>query len=274
MKCWHYCSNSTFKKIIESHSLWLTDSTAMNDSTECKFIEETVNEYYKEKPKSQFEEIIKQNLSINFDKPRFLACFSMDCDLLSQWCKYADDGRGVAIGFDTEVLDLPDNLLLGGTSDHNLGFSRVIYDKKKQKNYVKNKLDEAEELYSDIQQNPENYVGPQLKVFNYITDLTALSMIFKHPAFAEENECRLIFSPRPTCKPDGYRDTKDRFSPYHIFPFVRQNQQGDLELRKDFVFEVKLGPRNMSKIDDIKNFLVINGYNDTVVNKSIIPYRG
>lgn len=34
----------------------------------------------------------------------YAACFSGESDLLSQWCEYADNGKGVAIGFNLKCL--------------------------------------------------------------------------------------------------------------------------------------------------------------------------
>lgn len=46
------------------------------------------------------------------DEHPYIACFSKEGDVLSQWRSYADDSRGVSIGFDLNKLIENSNLKL------------------------------------------------------------------------------------------------------------------------------------------------------------------
>ena len=54
----------------------------------------------------------------------FCVCFSESRDQLSQWRGYAQDGNGMAIGFDKGILEK-----LNQISEFHIAFGKVIYDK-------------------------------------------------------------------------------------------------------------------------------------------------
>lgn len=61
----------------------------------------------------------------------YVVCFSEKMDCLSQWRGYADDGKGISIGFCKKMLESLPKIM-----HHNLSFSKVIYDEKQQEKYV------------------------------------------------------------------------------------------------------------------------------------------
>ena len=66
----------------------------------------------------------------NFLMKTFCVCFSGSKDKLSQWRGYAQDGKGIAIGFDKELLEE-----LNQISEFHIAFEKVIYDNPQE--YVK-----------------------------------------------------------------------------------------------------------------------------------------
>lgn len=273
MICWHYCSNDSFAKIIQSHTLWLTDSSAMNDSTECKLMIDRINEYFDTTPETPRSKAMKQTLLLNCQGRRFLSCFSLEADLLSQWCRYADDGRGVAICFDFGKLHIPDKLLLGAMNDEQIGFSPVIYDPDEQRQIIKSLVSEHEQLCEDYIKYPEKYEHSSPDVMKCYQMLIGYSMVFKHPGFAEEKECRLIYAPWRGPAP-AYHSKGGSLSPHFVFPFAFKNEHGQPEQCDDVIIEIRLGPRNTSQAEDIQKFLTENGYTNVKITKSKIPYVG
>ena len=125
---YHYCSISTFLTIIKKKTLRLTNVLKSNDSLERKYaVEECENciidailkciqNYGTENidlghRRWDYEQCIRKSLTgaiQYYDERTIIAhamCFSKEPDLLSQWRGYADDGRGVAIGFDRQILE-------------------------------------------------------------------------------------------------------------------------------------------------------------------------
>ena len=105
---WHYCSNEAFLSIISSQEIWLGEITHSNDYMEGKWlIEEILRPALLNSGLADYQVI--QVLGRIYDmKGRYNAfafCLSEKSDVLSQWRGYADDGRGVAIGFNKKYLE-------------------------------------------------------------------------------------------------------------------------------------------------------------------------
>lgn len=148
---YHYCSLESFYLIIRNKTLRLSDITKSNDSMELMLPKddivyiledayENVETQYLKKfmTVEEFRKHVKDNMNNYFnDKLRnsifFVMCFSgtQSGDLLSQWRGYADDGRGVAIGFDVDTLRE-----IISDSEASV-FSMINYNDKGQRHIVK-----------------------------------------------------------------------------------------------------------------------------------------
>lgn len=111
----HYCNVETFKSIINSKVLWLSDLTASNDTQEvtrtfCDLWGTVKNRLLQSDLNPDIVnpeiEILDQQykLEIQIDKP-YGCCFCKDSDLLQQWLEYGDKTRGVVLGFDFDWFD-------------------------------------------------------------------------------------------------------------------------------------------------------------------------
>lgn len=125
---YHYCSNEKAYNILKGKTIRLSDITKSNDSLEMnilfpEFFDELLNIYndvnrfdsrfcYNGKidsiawryfVKDLEKEITKLIQSGNIST--YVACFSEEGDLLSQWRGYADNAQGVALGFDFSMLE-------------------------------------------------------------------------------------------------------------------------------------------------------------------------
>ena len=115
-------SINILESILKNHSIRLNDIQESNDTTELKLIYSIIKtvfyeEYEKDKPlylekyfnKQQFEDFYIQNTKYinqieNVIHTQYASCFSRYGDLLSQWRGYADDGKGLSIGFSTKYF--------------------------------------------------------------------------------------------------------------------------------------------------------------------------
>ena len=255
MMLYHYCSNETFKAIIESGNIWLSDISKSNDSTEL------ISEILKQKAKlssSQTKELDQANSLIEaHDAFIYWAfCMSEEGDLLSQWRGYGDDGRGFSIGFDEGILKESIGKIY---SCVDLSFDKMIYD------------------------------GDSVVDFNSSEDCLKLlveSCIYKNCAFSEEREHRIYaFNPKidffsqkmseqlEYCKDDGDGCLKIGFNAN-----MTSHIELPLSLLGNPIREIIIGPKNKCTEVDVKEFLVSSGNigelkDKTIkVKKSTIPY--
>ena len=129
---YHYCSLETFMNIAENKTIWLSHSRNTNDKTECLYALQNIVSVLKkynstEKNDELINEIIRETESIA-DFP-YIFCCSKDKDLLSQWSKYGDNGKGIAIGFDINCIPHI-NMLGEGNFTNNLIIDEVNYNMK------------------------------------------------------------------------------------------------------------------------------------------------
>ncbi|SEW34437.1 Protein of unknown function [Ruminococcaceae bacterium KH2T8] len=285
---YHYCKFSTFEQIIKNKTIRLQDITKSNDSSEILWALRQIREFYKEcdgyKPgDTQLDLYVQKCLDSlfyqndtnddNFIK-FFVACFSFQKDMLSQWRGYADDGQGVAIGFDKGLLmknECCGYKLLG------LRSGSVIYDESEQYNFIKNNLEwfyECEGKMSDIDKKNITFNDETREAF---FKLLLDAVFIKNPFFSEEKEWRVAMY--GIDYPVSY---KGKLQVNEIFPkdfqfgnsFTDKGliQYCDVSFDPSVIKEVVLGPKNMSSIGDVRNYLIINGI-DAQVKKSVGTYR-
>ncbi|QBR01827.1 DUF2971 domain-containing protein [Paraburkholderia pallida] len=107
---YHYCDPHAFLSIIESKALWLSNARKMFDPRVGDGIGSMLvnalagNQREPQAPNGAATELL---LALNVSRRElFTCCFSGNRDATTQWLNYADRGRGLAIGFDTGVLQL------------------------------------------------------------------------------------------------------------------------------------------------------------------------
>lgn len=270
---YHYTSLDNFLKIIESKQLYLFNAFNMNDNLEVNWINHLIDEEFK---KFQEPELFTKTIelyNLNNTTP-YLCCFSYDGDLLSQWRAYADDGCGIAIGFDETKLDVGRRIpVTGVTSDLSTGLFDCIYDEDAQKNLVYKTIES--QIISRNAYNNDN----ELSAINLSSSLRMFSLVMKNPAFLEEKEVRLIHLPlimvhtkTHEIKMAGnlsslcFMKTKNGISSY--FKYSLENIFND-----KLIPEIILGPKCNINMSDLDLFLVSNNLINTKIIKSRASYR-
>lgn len=105
---YHYCDINAFHSILTYKKIWLSAANNMNDYKEVSWF---VDKVYHELGKVVNDEnrgVINDfwnHSTINRPLP-YLCSFSTNGDMLSQWRAYANDGRGLSIGFNIEKLGI------------------------------------------------------------------------------------------------------------------------------------------------------------------------
>ena len=280
---YHYCSMETFKAILDSKSLWLSDSKFMNDKYEGRWIDKIVEEVIKElNDKYTAKQLLeyKKKYDALKNKNGYMCCFSKASDKLSQWRGYADDASGVAIGFSREAIRLTSNF------NFELALMDVLYDKEEHMRLVKESIEHTIVDKYDIKQDKE------------------LAYFYKNPSFYEEEEVRILYIPENDMKELIFADpleaeyyslmsnniskikyrkpkSRDNFFKKIIFnickficriekndekniPYFEYDLTGTMKgFSSDLIPEVIVGPKNRTDLEEIKELLRAQGLNNT-----------
>ena len=210
-------------------------------------------------------------------------CLSHEPDLLSQWRGYADDGTGLAIGFNRSYLEwLAEDRASTGPD---LELAEVKYKSDEHEVLVEPVFLRLRELLESDDQFVEDIPpsvpagSPEYKrleaLHGRLAVLTLLQAampslghvyLLKHRAFAEEREVRLLhrFGWLPT-QPCEYHARRGSIVQYRS----RELPPGPIES----ISKIVLGPKHTTPVSVVENFLSQFGFHGVEVIPSQAPYR-
>ncbi len=196
---YHYCSMEAFLGIVQSQFLRLTNIRFMNDSKEVSWIYELAKKVLWDKQfrcHSENEKRLCKRLMSHCDElflnesyfPGYYgSCFSKNGDSLSQWRAYADDGKGVAIGFSRQFLE-------SCVAPHRIKLQEVEYIDGTDLSGVTTDVETAFSKFNGI---TRSMTDDEINRVAYETftpwDLKAIFV--KNAAFNEEDEVRIFHLP-------------------------------------------------------------------------------
>jgi len=251
---YHYCSMEALLGIVQSRTIWMTNIFYLNDDEEHYHLRRMVLSLLEEEGEelSKWAERLTHYFDLLKEKVRpegitnvYCTCFSEDWDSLSQWRAYADDGRGVAIGFDREYFSQ-----LVAKMPNALEMANVTYDQEEQYRIV--------EAILGVQPNAGEIVvekGTDLpRLFaEFLAQATAAQISraaarCKTRAFREEREVRVIYhGPLPPEIAEDVGPLKVRASQGLLIPYHALRL--DPEAKPCPIREVAFGPRNMMHLN-------------------------
>lgn len=254
----HYTDINGLLGIIESGCVWATHVSRLNDSSEYLLGIKIVRDFVQRNMPRSSRPLIEKALSELKKVDTYIACYSTEHDLLSQWRAYSGSSVGYSMGFATgEMATLDDKLP---------PLEQVIY----QKNIAESTLGKLlKEIDDFLNKNTfgEVEVGYILGMLQ--ATLNNVACIIKHHKFEEESEFRHIYQPGATSLnlETNFRHGSFGLTPYVKIHFLKEKR---LPLKtvtigpcKDFVLE------NTS----LKALLSKYGYEDVEVLNSEIPLR-
>lgn len=273
---YHYCSVDSFLAILRSKKLWLSDSSQMNDSHEGVWGDRIVEEILAEKKRIGAiteKEYLDFVFGYSHNRPRpFIFCLSSAPDILSQWRAYADDGRGVSIGFDSAMFPRQQHLpMTNADPGMNIALWPVEYSLQGQKQAILKLLDNSE--FSGQFGSTDASINYQLLG----SHLTCLNPMLKNPAFEEEKEWRLIHTPQLRTNSSNSHSVfgsnyshNQRVSNGRIITYFEFPMPSNL---MTVIRDVWIGPRSLLTVGDVKLALGINGFGEISVHQSSATYR-
>ena len=291
---YHYTSAEGLRGIIENREIWLTNTAFVNDTSECRALQEEkrlfvegdfTNSYVKDKWKNFISDLKIENDNT------YIASFSCGDESLDQWRAYGH----FRIGFEVKKL-----------IRRSFNLYRCLYSKRQIKDWILKK-----EKVKEWQGDSLNDEWKRRAAFDLID---AASKKYKNKYFKNEKEVRIIsishsnsvlYSDSPAMfkedPPIHYRDHPAYKIPCPYVKFFIEEtagQENEQERKVEETFwqmkernlneeknkrrgllpitEILIGPMQHQKKAEIacKKFLSDTGYENVGVNVSSIPYRG
>ena len=211
----------------------------MNDYAEIIWFLDLIEKYANEKgcyrrivQKWGLIEDIMKRIMQEIEFP-YILCLSKENDVLSQWRSYADDGKGVAIGINVDVLLNYSKSLVGRD---------IIYETEKQMDLINqerinNCLNEIE---AEIFNNDEQVLYGKVK--KLVSFLLNNAMLCKNPAFKEENEYRIACLLPNNQRNNEISEIKYRTNNGCILPYREINFK---RIRRNLIENITIGPKSL-----------------------------
>lgn len=300
---YHYCSIEAFLSIIQNGELYLSTTKYMNDYMESKWLSSLIKKLdHKYRANAYYTFIFEaQYLISRYTAGIYMACFSSHKDMLSQWRGYANNGGGIAIGFDTKILATSNPEEYNDV--FNLSLKKVIYDSDQQNKIIIEMISKfkvaIEDAFAicrsqfkvekrlstlrkslrlkDIIEGKEEFKNPIDKVTcEFAQNLIVLSWLFKNYAFHEEGEYRLCHFPNfgflnsPTI---NKQLMLGELIPKIVGNKIKTHYPLNFSDNKPVIKEIILGPTCQTDKDIIKFTLEKYGFGHVKISKSTATYR-
>lgn len=241
---YHYTGIGGLLGIVETRKIWASHAYYLNDSKEIlhacevfgRVISGSIIDYQNEEREflAQFTTWLETFRSNAFHV--FIFSLSEERSLSSQWRSYTPHGKGVSLGFSSNIL----NRILQSSG---FRLAKCLYKHEEQVELMKSLLEKMLETFRqrlphlDITRNhpPQKYYGFLEK---FRGDLLQVLSIIKHTAFEEEREWRIVspYFEKYTVPEIKFREGSSMLMPYIEIDLSKNN--GEQELFE----EVVLGP--------------------------------
>ena len=267
---YHYTSLESFRGIVQSSTLWASHIRYLNDASEQRLMSDLVLQRIEERLQDTTDSYHKKLLELKAiaaspqDEDIYVISFSEDGgDSLSQWRGYGDNA-GVSVGF--SLAELRRQCMRFTTRafkpPHNTGAAipiKVQYidpSKREQSNGV------IDALLNQVMNNPP--VGEFNPEQAFARRVSSFAAKFKHAAFSDEREYRIIIFDLKGGPTPGIRVRKSLLIPYV-----------ELDIRDAEPSRIVVGPSpNLENTAAaIRYFSVAMKSSKLEVRETQIPYR-
>ena len=300
---YHYCSLSTFKSILDNKSIWLSDIRRSNDSLELQWIMGKCQSYILQAWVDYVEAVKKERglevLSLeHFDRfkdlynlvsaydadddtKNWVFCLSEKADDLGQWRGYADDGKGIAIGFNSAVFKTINQIgQIVRSTTVDLKFDKVHYSERDIKAFFDRAVG-AQKITVDM--SPDDVIEKLKRAlgFSYM-----FAPMFKNDKFRDEKEWRIVYSMHfgdlMNGQKPGIPNAENKYTDTLTLEKYAFAQRGNtlvshLELglpqMKRAIHNITIGPKSDITPTDVKLYLISLGLLDNFADDSIEVQR-
>jgi len=271
----HYTTPMGLLGISHSKKIWATDLRFLNDKKEFQhsldITHSILEDFYKvddnlKKLKGlnyDFIEYLRINLGRKWNPEVYVASFSEEGDLLSQWRGYCPKG-GFSIGFHF-------NLLSQIAENHDSFLLPCVYDFKIQKQILEELLVSHSKKYAEaIKDNDQNNSDELAHSISneFIISLFALAPMLKHESFKEEKEWRIVSSNLRVMPDIQFRASDSNIIPYIEISLCQSEEE--IEFTRIFI-----GPASIDQYskEAVLQLLRKNRVPQNAIRLSSAPYR-
>jgi hypothetical protein len=207
---YHYTSLTALIDIVQTGVLRVSNMRFSNDPAEVTYGHRLIQEVLAESfPDLTFGGVFDVINEIDY----YAVCFSAEGDALQQWRAYCSNGRGIALGFGSEVF----------VRHPKLQFGRVAYQRTKQKELVRKII----EVYApDIRQYERDEEKSGILIGELAGVFVQLAGFLKDEAYGTEREYRAF-------------TTQPRSRQYHQYPVKFRATSGSVVPYLEFAFSVE-----------------------------------
>lgn len=255
-KLYHYTSCDAFFNIIKTKKMYLTSVFNMNDKKEAIWFYRLLDSQIAQLHLSQnrIVNIVKEMTRVNLQEA-YSTCFTTLKDKNGKWDVYGAKHTGVCFEINPKILpitrDLPMRDDEGVMCLNTCAFLKVNYSQNIQKKIIKDILKLA--------------LTDKGRIFDYANYLSKLAYICKNPAYSDENEWRILYTPlfaNPTRKIEILNNKEFKISSVksHI-KNERISQYCEIPILDGFITKVIIGSKCVATAEDIKNLLTEYSYN-------------
>ncbi len=277
---YHYTSMVGLLGIGRSGKIYASDSRYLNDITDSAYVFEFLKDFVDQQVAGTTGEDKKyyQELGSALRTTRmaevFVASFSEDGDSLSQWRAYSSGGVGFSIGFDAK------SLIAAHVSDPTTGKPFSVISQLRKVEYLTSAGEASDELLNEAKRlgnamvwasrQKEEPDATEQPISSAATAalLAILAPIFKHHAFNEEREWRLVLAEVLDQMPSKqFRMGRSTLVPYvEVEPHLKEGY---------FVKEVIVGPTPHPELSiaALRAFFQSLNHPEVTLHASKVPYR-
>ena len=191
-----------------------------------------------------------------------LASFCEQHDLLSQWRSYGNDGRGIALGFNSKrLVELAER--------NGLRLFRCVYDQAAHERIAS---DLVNLLLGSFRTSPPD--GPHARralVTRFNAMFLVVAPVIKDHRFVEEREWRLVSNPVPFDDPNMIAVMKGNQASVKLTVKLTGDSEGMSNMIPRVTIGPTLDPHNVSDAIDVLSQR--NGFHISDIAISGIPYR-
>lgn len=251
-KVYHYTDLEALRGIVRTGVIRATHLNYMNDPLEIQYGHKLCKEVLTEaasKSVGKAKDLAQFGLEAfeEFSDPSwaytmaYCVSFTESRDELTQWRAYANNGRGIAIGFDFSKLK---DVLRSGHDINEPGFRlvKMTYSPDEQHRILQKFWKAVTDSYLLVLEEGEtgNYEDPKEQLGQYgAAQMLRLAGSFKQPGFIEENEWRAL----PVYMGEPYpRNISFRVRNGYLIPYMEMRMRKDVEGSLVPISEIIIGP--------------------------------
>lgn len=266
---YHYTDFQALDGILHSAQLRVNNVLRMNDSAEMRHFMGRLSSAIVRQLAAEGETARARAVQALFQEElekeysAFAACFSFRRDDAAQWERYGNQGRGVCIAFQGELLR---RMAAGPLSLHT-----VFYEDDMTGHPMVDR-------FCRLVRGKASLSGEDRDIQLAMRDAWACSVAFKHPSFSSEDEVRLVVAPFGQEEFDvqpRYHVTKERVKKYYPLDLRDMCRRAGAAL-EELVAEIIIGPESTQSLAILRDYLRDNGLAPLAENVSLsdCPLRG